>query len=91
VLATGVGGDAASQFDEEEHITTTTEQKLVMMANQIAKFFTPQKEDQAVEGVRNHIAKFWDPRRRERIRDHLAAGRDGLDPLARQAIEKLSR
>ena len=80
-----------SQFDDAEHIETTSDQRLIYMANQIAKFFASQKHDKAVEGVRNHIAKFWDPRMREHIRAHLAAGGAGLDPLAKEAVALLQR
>lgn len=80
-----------SQFDDAEHIETTSDQRLIYMANQISKFFASQKHDQAVEGVRNHIAKFWDPRMRQHIRDHLAAGGAGLEPLAREAVGRLTK
>jgi formate dehydrogenase subunit delta len=63
----------------------------VIMANQIARFFASQKHDAAVEGTRNHIAKFWDPRMRGRIRAHLADGGQGLEPLAREAIGRLTK
>jgi formate dehydrogenase subunit delta len=32
--------------------------KLIYMANQIGKFFTPQGHDKAVAGIANHLAKF---------------------------------
>ncbi len=39
------------------------------MANQIAQFFAPYPEPEAVAGVRDHLARFWDPTMR---RDLLA-------------------
>jgi formate dehydrogenase subunit delta len=63
--------------------------KLVYMANQIAKFFAHQGEDKAVAGVADHLEKFWDPRMRAAIVAHLDAGGNGLDPLVREAIKKL--
>jgi formate dehydrogenase subunit delta len=63
--------------------------KLVYMANQIGKFFVSQGHDKAVAGIAEHIAKFWDPRMRATITAHLDAGGAGLDPAAREAIEKL--
>ena len=63
--------------------------KLVYMANQIGKFFRSQGEDAAVAGVTEHLRKFWDPRMREAILLHLDAGGEGLDPLTRQAVERL--
>ena len=63
--------------------------KLVYMANQIGKFFVSQGHDKAVAGVAEHIAKFWDPRMRAAIFAHLDAGGAGLDPCAREAVERL--
>jgi formate dehydrogenase subunit delta len=63
--------------------------KLVYMANQIGKFFVSQGHDKATAGIAEHIAKFWDPRMRATIMAHLDAGGAGLDPAAREAIEKL--
>lgn len=77
-------------FDDEPHIPTSSDERLVIMANQIARFFSSQKPEKAVEGCREHIAKFWDPRMRSRIRAHLAGGGAGLDPLAKEAIARLA-
>ena len=63
--------------------------KLVMMANQIGKFFASQGERVAVPGIAEHIRKFWEPRMRRAIFAHLDAGGAGLDPLVRQALESL--
>ena len=64
--------------------------KLVYMANQIGKFFAGQGEEKAVPLIADHLEKFWDPRMRAAIVAHLDAGGNGLDPLAREAIKKLS-
>ncbi len=64
--------------------------KLVYMANQIGKFFASQGPGQAVAGTADHIKKFWEPRMRDAIFAHLAAGGDGLDPLVREAVERLA-
>jgi formate dehydrogenase subunit delta len=84
-------GHGEGVFDDEPHIPTSSGERLVIMANQIARFFAAQKHDQAVEGVRSHIARFWDPRMRQTIRDHLAAGGRGLEPLAREAVGLLTK
>ncbi len=63
--------------------------KLVYMANQIAKFFESQGQEQAVAGTADHIQKFWDPRMRAEIFAHLQAGGAGLDPVVRAALESL--
>jgi formate dehydrogenase subunit delta len=65
-------------------------EKLVYMANQIGKFFAGQGEEKAVPLIADHLEKFWDPRMRAAIVGHLDAGGNGLDPLAREAIKKLS-
>jgi formate dehydrogenase subunit delta len=65
--------------------------KLVMMANQIAKFFAAQGEQRALPQIADHIEKFWDPRMRKAIFAHLAESGHGLDPLARSALVQLSR
>ena len=64
--------------------------KLVMMANQIARNLRVQGEARAIEAIADHIARFWDPRMRTAITARVAAGGAGLDPLARAAVERLS-
>lgn len=68
--------------------------KLVYMANQIGKFFASQGlgrgDDEAVAGTALHIRKFWDPRMRRAILAHLdATGGAGLEPLAREAVQRI--
>lgn len=67
----------------------TLDEKLVYMANQIARNLASMGEAKAVEATAEHIRKFWDPRMRARIRVLLEAGGQGLDVGARAAIEKL--
>ncbi|HEY0303117.1 MAG TPA: formate dehydrogenase subunit delta [Rhizomicrobium sp.] len=64
----------------------STDDKLIYMANQIAKFFAAQGEARAVAGIGDHIRKFWDPGMRG---DFLALARADsarLDPLVRKAL-----
>ena len=63
--------------------------KLVYMANQIGTFFRSQGAGKAPAAIAEHIQKFWEPRMRRAIFAHLDAGGAGLDPLVREAIEKL--
>ncbi len=65
--------------------------KLVYMANQIGKFFATQGPEQAAAGTADHIKKFWDPRMRATILAHLQAGGQGLDPVVRAALERLTK
>ncbi len=63
--------------------------KLVMMANQIAKAFKPQGDSRALPQITSHIEQFWDPRMRREIIRHVAEGGAGLDPLALAALKAL--
>ena len=65
--------------------------KLVMMANQIARFYLPQKQVEPVTAIATHIRKFWDPRMRAAIIAHVDQGGAGLDEPARQAVERLKQ
>ena len=67
----------------------STADKLVYMANQIGKAFARQGGEKAIAATLEHIAKFWDPRMRAKILEHLAAGGQGLDPLALEAVKRL--
>jgi formate dehydrogenase subunit delta len=65
-------------------------EKLVMMANQIARFFVHEGPERAPASIADHLRQFWDPRMRASIKALLAAeGGAGLDPLARAAVERL--
>lgn len=64
-------------------------EKLVYMANQIARNFAIHGQAEAIEATADHIAKFWDPRMRSLIVEHASAGGAGLDPVAREAIAQL--
>jgi formate dehydrogenase subunit delta len=62
--------------------------QLRYMVNQIAKNLVAQGEDYAIAATAQHITDFWDPRMKAAIfSDDLA----GLDPIARAAVERLSR
>ena len=63
--------------------------RLVYMANQIAKGFRLKSEERAVADTLDHIQKFWEPRMRREILAVLAAGGDGLEPIARKAVAQI--
>ena len=67
----------------------STTDKLVYMANQIAREFANQRPHEAVDATWDHLWHFWDPRMREMILAYLAAGGDGLAEIARAAVAKL--
>jgi formate dehydrogenase subunit delta len=63
--------------------------RLVMMANQIGKFFAPQRDGDPAAAIATHIRKFWDPRMRAAIVAHLDKGGEGLEDPVRQAVLRL--
>lgn len=69
--------------------TLRYDEKLVYMANQIARNFASQGEARAVASTAEHIRKFWDPRMRARIFVMLADGGPGLEAVTRAALEQL--
>lgn len=60
-------------------------ERLTYMANQIARNLAPQGEA-AVDLTYQHLKDYWDPRMKAAI---LSSDREGLDPIARQAVERL--
>ena len=64
---------------------------LVRMANQISDFFRLQPQAEAIGGTADHIRRFWDPRMRAKMAEHLAHGGEGLNPIARQAAERVCK
>ena len=71
-------------------MSSGTLEKLVYMANQIAREFANQHPQEAAHATYDHLWHFWDPRMRALILDHLAAGGEGLSDVAREAIAKLN-
>ena len=67
----------------------STDDKLVMMANQIGKFFVPQRGADPVAAIADHLQKFWDPRMRAAIVAHVAGGGAGLDGPVEEAVGRL--
>jgi len=64
---------------------------LVSMANEIANFFEGATDvSESAESVAAHLRRFWDPRMRKQIVQHLAAGGEGLSPLARAGVGVLA-
>jgi formate dehydrogenase subunit delta len=63
--------------------------KLVMMANQIAKAFAARPEE-AVSATAGHMRAFWAPAMRARIVAHHQAGEPGLSPIAASAVAELA-
>ncbi|MCV2881497.1 formate dehydrogenase subunit delta [Actibacterium sp. XHP0104] len=56
--------------------------KLIYMANQIARAFAALPQDKAAANTATHINDFWDPRMRAQFLAHVAAGGEGLSEVA---------
>ncbi len=62
----------------------STTDKLVYMANQIARNLAAQSTDPAM-ATAGHIEKYWDRRMKAMLAEHLATGGEGLGDTARNA------
>ncbi|XWN32751.1 MAG: formate dehydrogenase subunit delta [Devosia sp.] len=67
----------------------TSAERIVMMANQIARNLAVQDSDGAVAGTAEHIKKFWDSRMKAIALAHIADGGEGLTPTALAALQSL--
>jgi formate dehydrogenase subunit delta len=61
---------------------------LLRMANQIASNAHHKPHDQAVALVEKHFRDFWAPSMRATLLEWLDDGGEGLDDVARDAIER---
>lgn len=75
--------------DDEPQVMSTAD-RLVYMANQIARNLAAQGEGQAVAMTADHITRFWDPHMRARIVALAAEQPDGLSPIAAAAIARIA-
>ena len=64
-------------------------QKLVRMANEIARNMRTLPGDQPAAATANHLKSFWTPGMCAAIVAHLDAGGEGLDAIAVDAVGKL--
>ena len=60
---------------------------LIYMADQIARNFAVQGDDEAIAATAQHIRDFWDPRMKAAI---LAADRNALSPIVGAAVDRLA-
>jgi formate dehydrogenase subunit delta len=66
-----------------------TAERVVLMANQIARNFSAQRHEAAAAAVADHIAKFWDPRMKAIIFDLAEQHAADLTPVAADAVRIL--
>lgn len=77
-------------MSHDEH-SRSGKDKLIYMANQIARFFASQPHEEQVSGVAGHINDFWEPRMRRQLFEVIDAGGDGLAPLVLEAAGRIRR
>ncbi len=65
--------------------------KLIHMANQIARFFESKPHAEGVTGVAEHINAYWEPRMRLQFFALLDAGGAGFRPLVIEAGSGIRR
>lgn len=64
-------------------------EKLVYMANQIARNLETAGPEHAARQTAEHIIAFWDPRMKDMILRHFDTGGEGLSNIARAAIAEV--
>jgi formate dehydrogenase subunit delta len=66
-------------------------ERLVTMANDISHYFAADPDHEAgAASIADHLKRFWEPGMRKQIVAHLAAGGEGLEPLSKKGVKKLS-
>ncbi|WP_150294202.1 formate dehydrogenase subunit delta [Sphingobium estronivorans] len=75
-------------MSDENHVMST-EDRLIYMANQIARNLAALSEKEAVAMVADHIRDFWDPAMKQRICALAAARPEALTPVAAAAVERV--
>ena len=61
-------------------------ERLIYMANQIARNFEALGHEHAVAATADHIVSFWDPRMKARILECLDEQSEALSDTAREAV-----
>lgn len=68
----------------------STEDRLIYMANQIARNLASQGANQAATMMRDHLRDFWDPAMRQRIVALASDRPEAFSPIAAVAVSQLS-
>ena len=74
----------------DENEVMSTEDRLIYMANQIARNVAALGEVEAVAMTADHIRAFWDPAMKQRIAVLATARPDALSPIAAAAVGRLT-
>lgn len=68
----------------------STGQRLIYMANQIARNVAAEGPERAAGMVEQHLRHYWDPAMRARIVALAAENPDALEPIAAAAVERIA-
>lgn len=74
----------------DEPRVMSTGERLIYMANQIARNFEAEGLEKAATLVENHIRSFWDPAMRQRIVMLAEQSPAALSPVASAAIARIA-
>ncbi|HMO76413.1 MAG TPA: formate dehydrogenase subunit delta [Sphingopyxis sp.] len=75
--------------DEEAGVMSTGE-RLVYMANQIARNFAAEGAERAAAMTEDHLRHYWDPAMRMRIVRLAGESPDALSPIAAAAVARIA-
>ena len=64
-------------------------EKMIHMANQIARFFESKPHDEGVTGVADHINAYWEPRMRLQFFALIQTNASDFRPLVTEAAPKV--
>jgi formate dehydrogenase subunit delta len=76
--------------DAREEGVMSTADRLIYMANQIARNLAAEGGENAVDMVADHIRSFWDPAMRRNIIQLAADRPDALSPIAAAAVGRIA-
>lgn len=77
-----------SAVHDEEGVMSTGD-RLIYMANQIARNVASEGPERSVQMVADHIVAFWDPAMRQRIVALAGERPDALSPIAAAAVQRI--
>ena len=67
----------------------STGERLIYMANQIARNLAAEGGDRAPDMVADHIRQFWDPAMRQRIAALAQTCPEAFSPVAASAVQRI--
>lgn len=73
-----------------EGAVMSTGERLIYMANQIARNLAAEGQERSVDMVTEHIRSFWDPAMRKRIITLARERPQDLSPIAAAAIARIT-